>query len=633
MGLPLLSPEVPTRAVVAQSVVASAEAVLAVVGAGGLLLVAFANYTAIRGVPRSESLFWAGLLMIVLPFTIRLVSASPTRNQRIGLLMGLGLALYLVKVLHSPVDFTFPDEFIHLRNLNEILESGHLFNTNGMLPATPYYPGLEIVTAALVNLSGLSQFYAGLILVGAARLVILLALFLLFEQLSSSSRLAGLAAVLYMANSNYLFWTAQFSYESLALPLAVVVLLMLMWRERMNRPAAASGMTIVIVLMIAAVVVTHHLTTYALVGALWVIVIVFRIRGQKSKYSLLKIALVATLAAVAWLGVVATPTIFYLSPVFRDAILGLVKFMTDPSSGRELFSSKTGYVAPLWERYAALGSVAAILLLLPFGLLRLRRGYWNQPFALLLGAAAFAYPALLTLRLTRTSWEISNRTSEFLFIGLAFVLAVGLLEFGFGSHARLGKHINALGSRLTIIRSPLFLAAFATLLLVGGVIAGWPPNARLSHPYQVQVGNQVLYPQGIAAAKWMQTYVEKDSRVGVDYENGHLLVAYGEQYPLTGDARGIRTLLNARQIDSGMLDILRTSRLQYVLMDRRLIREDPLVGMYFAENLNQSKLLDKYFESGVYLKFDNQTSVPRFFDSGNIYIYGVEALSGYTPSE
>lgn len=631
--LPAVSPESPTRELSAQSALWSAQAVLTLLGAGGLLTIAYGNYAAIRGVPWSEAWFWVGLLMIVVPFTVRLFSPSPTRNQRIALLLELGLALYLVKVLHSPVDFTFPDEFIHLRNLNEILESAHLFNTNGVLPATPYYPGLEIVTAALVQLSGLSQFQAGLVIVGAARLIILLALFLLFEQLSGSSRLAGLGAVLYTANSNYLFWTAQYSYESLALPMAAVVLLLLLWRERTNRRVVASGMALLAVLLIIAVVVTHHLTTYALVGTLWGIVLVHRIRGQKSQYGLGQMALIATLAAVAWLGIVAKPTIFYLAPVFRDALIGVARFVTDPSSGRELFRSNTGYAAPLWERFAALGSVAAILLLLPFGFLQLRRGYWNKPFALLLGGAALAYPALLTLRLTRTSWEISNRTSEFVFIGLAFVLAAGLLEIGPLAHGTISNRINAVGSRLAIVRSPVFLSALTTLLFVGGVIAGWPPNARLSHPYQVRVGKEMIYPQGITAANWMRANIEKDSRVGTDYQNAHLLVAYGDQYPLTGDARGIRALLDTRRIDSGALEILRVGRLQYILLDRRLIREDPLVGMYFVENLNQSNLRDKYFDADVYQKFENEKTVSRIYDSGNIYVYGVEALSGFTPSK
>lgn len=633
IGLYIASPESPTRGSAAQSVLWSAEAVLVLVASSGLLMVAFSNYAAIRGVSWSEALFWVGLLMIFAPFTLRLVSPVPTRNQRMGMLLGLGLALYLVKVLHSPVDFNFPDEYVHLRNLNEILESSHLFNVNGMLPATPYYPGLEMVTAALVSLSGLSQFHAGLIVIGAARLIILLALFLLFEQLSGSSQLASLGAVFYTANPNYLFWSAQYSYESLSLPMAAVILLMLLWRERTNRQAVGAGMTILTLLVLLAVIATHHLTSYVLVGALWALVIVYRVRGQKSKQHLGQMALLATLATVAWAGIVATPTIFYLSPVFRDAIVGLVRFATDPSTGRQLFGSNTGYVAPLWERITALASVVAILLLIPFGLVQLKRGYWKQPFALLLGGAALAYPALLTLRLTRTSWEISNRTSEFLFIGLGFVMAVGLFQFGLESSERISKRVNALASRVAIVRSPAILASLASLMFVGGAIAGWPPNGRLAHPYQVQVGSQLLYPQGVTAANWMRTYFPKNNRVAVDYSNAHLLIAYGDQYTLTGSARGIRPLLNSRRIDKGELEILQLGRLQYVFLDRRLNRDDPSAGIFFTENLNQSNLRDKYYDADVYQKFDNEKSVNRLYDSGNIYIYGVEALSGFTPSE
>ena len=51
----------------------------------------------------------------------------------------------------------------------------------------------------------------------------LIGLFLLFRRISGSPRIAGLGTAIYVANANFLIFGAQYSYESLALPLLVVV--------------------------------------------------------------------------------------------------------------------------------------------------------------------------------------------------------------------------------------------------------------------------------------------------------------------------------------------------------------------------------------------------------------------------
>ena len=66
----------------------------------------------------------------------------------------LGLALYAVKVLHSPTGFTHFDEFLHWRSALDVVERQRLFVPNSLLPISPHYPGLEIVTLApLTNLA------------------------------------------------------------------------------------------------------------------------------------------------------------------------------------------------------------------------------------------------------------------------------------------------------------------------------------------------------------------------------------------------------------------------------------------------------------------------------------------------
>ena len=59
--------------------------------------------------------------------------------------------MYAIKLIHSPGSFTLFDEFHHWATLDDILVTGHLFIHNNILPASPFYPGLEIVSSAMVS--------------------------------------------------------------------------------------------------------------------------------------------------------------------------------------------------------------------------------------------------------------------------------------------------------------------------------------------------------------------------------------------------------------------------------------------------------------------------------------------------
>jgi len=193
---------------------------LGLLATGGLLLVAIADGAARSGDAWAEPLFWLGLLTIFVPLTGRLLLPGPARAERIGLIATLGAVLYLVKVLHSPVNFTFHDEFVHWSNVQNAISTGHLFVRNPVLPVSGDFPGLSSVTAATAQLAGIPIFTAGLIVIGVARLVAVLAIYLLYESVSGSSWVAGIGAALYAANPGFVFFDAQFSYESLALPFA-----------------------------------------------------------------------------------------------------------------------------------------------------------------------------------------------------------------------------------------------------------------------------------------------------------------------------------------------------------------------------------------------------------------------------
>ena len=72
----------------------------------------------------------------------------------------------------------------------------------------------------LTSATGLSEFVAGNIVIGALHALIAGALFLLYEQVADSPRVALLSVLVFAANPAFVFFDSYFAYESFALPLA-----------------------------------------------------------------------------------------------------------------------------------------------------------------------------------------------------------------------------------------------------------------------------------------------------------------------------------------------------------------------------------------------------------------------------
>ncbi len=164
------------------------------------------------------------------------------------------------------------------------------------------------------------------------------------------------------------------------------------------------------------------------------------------------------------------------------------------------------------------------------------------------------------------------------------------------------------------------------VLFMGGLIAGWEPGARLAKPFATEVNGTWLYPEGLTDSTWMLQFLGPNNNTAVDVSNMHFMLLNGNQLPLTGYAYGIQQMLNAKSVNPSVLGILKTIGVRYVVVDRRQISSDQMVGVFLNPATNQvgEQVLDRQ----VYEKFDQQKNVSRILDSGNIVIYDVGALSG-----
>ncbi len=584
---------------------------LSLISALGLLMLALAYNGARVGAVWAPVLFWASVLMLVAPTAARLFSQRASRHERIGLVVILGLALYLVKFLHSPVTFTFSDEHYHWRNVLSTLASSHLFQENSLLPITTLYPGLQIVTSATTILSDLPIFGVASAVIIAARLMLLLALYHLYEQISRSPRVAGIGVLLYVTNPNFVFFGAQFAYESLALPMLALVLFL-----EARRLHTRDGGYFAVALAVGALVAIHHMSSYVLVAflALWTATSFIWSRLGRHQPAPIVTTILALAASIAWLIFVAQPTLNYLLPSLTGGINELIQMINGEATGRELFRSHSGELAPLWERLVGFGAVALIVLGLPFGLRQIWKWYRANALALAMAMVALMYPITLVLRLTKFGWELSSRTSEFVFIAVAIVLALGLAKL------RLPK--------VPFWAQRAILVTYVVVIFLGGVIAGWAQWARMPGPYLVSADTRSIEQQGIAAAEWMLDALGPNNRVFADRINRLLMGTYGLQRLVTNIADRLNGawVVLATDIGEDERDLIRRARIEYIVIDRRLTTGLPVVGVYFERGEPFTYERRTPVDPKVFAKFDDLDHVSRLYDSGDIIIYDMRTF-------
>ncbi|TAT94594.1 hypothetical protein ELH77_31630 (plasmid) [Rhizobium ruizarguesonis] len=576
--------------------------------------------------------FYCAIAVIFLPAAARIIHPRASRLERLALIVIVTSALFVVRVIRAPVAFIDHDEFLHWATVNDILEAGRLFLPNPLLPVSPLYPGLELITSALVNLSGLSVFAAGLIVLATARMMLMLALFLLFEKITDSARIASIACLIYMGSSTFLLFDVHYSYESLAIPMLAAVLLA-SESQRMEPSDAAGWPTVVAtVVLILALAATHHLTSYFCTALLCGTAVMECLRQGASamqKRRAILLASIAVIAPVAWSRIVGNPTGSYILPVLEGGIHEVAQLVSSSTSTRKLFVSDTGALAPAWQRYLTMAGVALICLGLLTGFLRslvfngqhrnasilwppTRWRLWRSSLLQILVLVTLAYPVSIIFRLTRSGWEIGNRIGSLSFLGVAIVVAVAVAAFWHGT-SRGWLRATA-------------LAAAATTVLIAGVISSEGPRILVPAGYEVSADSSSIEPMGISAARWTRRWLG-GQHFAADRINRLLLSTYGRQKVSTTLESGQDTSMAITAADLGPMErkLLIDSGVGFVMVDLRLTTGLPGVGVYFdggAQDRNHTVPL----QSSSLLKFNSEPDVDRTFDNGFMVIFDVGRL-------
>ena len=590
--------------------------ILALTDALGVLCMAHAFTSARLGLPGADFFFWFSLLLIFVPSTVRLLSPTASRFERISLLCMVAICFYLVKLTNSPLYFSGYDEFLHIRTAEDIASSGHLFTGNSLLYVSPFYPGLEIVTNALSGLSGLSIFSAGITVVGVAHLLMILSLFMLYELLTKSARVAGLATILYMASPSFLFFDALFAYESLALPLAALVLFVLARHE--TSKSGRLGSMLVAWIILGATVVTHHLTGFILDALLllWAGIYVLQRGIHLRQSNVVPTALFGLFISLVWASLWGNPVSEYLSSYVFSAVTEIRQILAGASSARHFFVYTSGQAVPLWQRFTAISAVGMISLVLPFGLLCLWLRYRSNALAWMFGIVSLFYPISHLFRLTYYAEDIPGRSAAYIFIPLAFVLALFITQFW-------------PTRRLSWKQISLITCAISVVFLGNVTLGSGTASDLMPGPYIVIADGRSVEPEGIQAATWTFSHLGPNNRVATDRVNQILMSDYGDQRLVVADVDkvDIASIFFSPSFGYDAVATIRQGQIRYLVVDLRLSRALPLVGFYYEVEEPGRFQRTTPIDRQALMKFSTVSQINRLFDSGDIVIYDVGAFT------
>jgi hypothetical protein len=574
--------------------------VLALVSSVGVLLVVLA-YNDGRAEQETAVLQrWIGLMLVYAPIAFRLISQGASRQERIALVLILTCCFYLVKFLYSPLEFRFTDEFQHWRGVVEILENHRLFMPNHILPVAQLYPGLHTIISAVVTIGNTGIFEAGHLVIWLSRLVLALSLFLFYEQASGSAWVAGIASLLYMTNPHYLFFTAMFSYQTLALSLAAVTLL------AVSRLAAFQGWgrwkyVIIAIMGFFALVVTHHLTSYAILSLLlvWSFSSMINRRGTPISSRVIIFTAASLWLIIIWTLASGSTTIDYLKGPISGAVFELIKLVTGETSIGGTFNAPTG---PFYEQWIAALSVLCIVGGIIPGVLCMWRRYFRDPLPMGLALVALGYFVSIGVRFTSQGGELTARLWSFVLPVTSFVIAVLFVAIT----RRYGQRLIKVG-----------LLLVSMVLFAGGIVNGWPPYwDRFPGPYLVGGMERSVDPEGVQTANWVLKNLGPRNRITADFTSYHLLGAYGLQNPEFGLAEVYR----APTMDDYEWGLLLEAFTRYILVDQRFSQSLPISGAYYGPNERGFVYTQPVAQESL-AKFDTIESIDRIYDSGDIVIY------------
>jgi hypothetical protein len=548
--------------------------------------------------------YWLGQALILIPIGIRLFSRRPlSKRDTVTLIVVLTVAEYLLKVCYSPSGFTFSDELLQWRSTTNLLNTGDPFTVNYGIPVGPHYPGLQLVTVALMSATGLSLFSAGLVVAGIAHLLFICLLYCVFTAVTRSHRVGAIAVLIYYTTPDLTSFNSMYVYETLALAFLGVTVLAAWKVATLESREERVRWFIIAVLGIMATVITHHVTSYILTLSLILVALVSRFTGSRDAAKRIGALAAISVASVAcWIAFVATYTITYFTPTVQGMLQGLNSLLGSGSA-----SAPSTSLSPLNDQLLEGLGILATTVLLVYGCWQVWRAYKSDSWIIAMMIGSLGWFGALGIRVGfPDGQELAGRTATFVYIPVSVITAVALTKYVNSAVVR-----NWRATAMTI-------GAIAVITLqFDGLANGWPPYwERLPGPHQVAGVERSTGPEEIAMAQWTLSKLGRGNKFATDIGNYPSLAGYGYQDPL----QNVAYLFQSPTLTPAIVLQQEEQQVQYVLADNRLAESLPAEGSYFP---GQTTTTNQELPLIDLTKF-NSSGIPRIFDDGNIVIYDLQ---------
>lgn len=543
--------------------------------------------------------------------------------------------------LTDPVLFTGYDEQLHIRTLSDILSSHHLFEPNPSLAISPHYPGLESLTVFLHSLGLPVTVAAMVVVVFVARLVLAFALCDAVEQLSGSARTGGLAVAVYAVSSQFTWFNSMFSYQTLALPLALAAVAFI---ARARWVPDCRPLLIGATVCLLAVVVTHHVTSW--LATAFLVVWTVAERDRRARRRVFYGAVIAFAATATWAMVQRELLSNYFRPIFDDVVAQVTG-----GERRVPFSDPAGFKTPPWEQvflvYYAIAVTSVVgLIVLAYALsVRERRRRRATPAdsqqwrsGRLLVPIVALIPVTMAVRFIPSWAEVGDRCTGFLFLPFSLLAAdCGVRWFASLSSRNSPVRLH----RLTMtFQYPALL--LATCVFVGGMLLGSGPDwMRLPGKYMAVADVRSMDAETLAAVRWAHDELVSGTRIGADRVSAILLASQARSWPVMkedrkGDPEKLYTpqLYYADVWGPEQTQLARHLHLQYLYVDLRLAATRPHAGEYYFYHGDTSHAAPgpavdptpREFTRAELTKFDKVPGIHVVYRHGPIAIYDLSGL-------
>jgi hypothetical protein len=556
-------------------------------------------------------LWYVGFALVISPFAALLAVPGRSAHQRLGASLALTLILYASWLLSNPLMSTRFDENLHVSTLVDLIDHAEFFQLNSMLPVSPHFPGLELATAGVHWLTGLPLFACQVLVVATARITFVTALFLMASRIGRSTTAGGFAVLVYAASTQFYFFNAQFSYQTVAIAMVMAAFYLL---TRAFDSTVEHPWTLLVTAQacLGALAITHHLTSWITIVTLWVLAFFFWWGGERRRFRLTLItAELATAVVAAWAAVIAPLLIGYLGPIFQEASGQLSTILAGGTSRREAGVAPDGSVAPQWQVMVMAASVLIwCLLLLPAGWRAWRGGSIGATRARYLPLlVALAYPALQASRFSPAAGEIGDRASTFVFMAMALVLGAWV------------------ASRVAQVR--LLVVPAALVVVVGGTLIGSGPDwQRVPGPFLAGAQQRSIDSTTVAVARWSGRYLPDGSNVAADFTHGRLMPNFGDVTAVTHPAgfESVTPMFISESMNQFSLQLILRNEVDFVVVDTRLAGKTQKSGCFY-EGCSGYGPAAATVTPAMLEKFEGQPGFVLVLD-GPVKVYDVRELRG-----